>query len=63
MGTVNSLKIKGESLKCWAKISQALLSHFSLLAELLFGKVPVEDYDSRALILVNLIPRVIILTT
>jgi hypothetical protein len=32
--------------KGWAEIHQALLSHFSLLAEFLIGKVLAKDKDS-----------------
>ena len=38
----------------WVEIHQALLSQFSLLAEFFIGKVPVKDYDSEVLMLVNL---------
>jgi hypothetical protein len=40
----------------WAEIHQALLSQFSLLAELFNGKVLVKNRDSRVLKLVNLNP-------
>jgi hypothetical protein len=42
--------------KTWAEIHQALLSQFSLLAELFNGKLVVKDCDSRFLELVNLDP-------
>ena len=43
-----------------AEIHQTLLTHFSLKAEFLIGKVLVKDRDSRVLMLVNLdlIPEV-----
>jgi hypothetical protein len=44
----------GQALNAWAEIHQALLSHFSFLAEFLIGKVLAKDKDSRALKLVNL---------
>jgi hypothetical protein len=43
-------------LSSWAEIHQALLSHFSLLAEFLIGKVLVKGSDSRVLKLENLKP-------
>jgi hypothetical protein len=52
--------MKGECSKLvfssitWAEIHQALLSHFSLLAEFLFEKVLVKDKDSKVLNLMNL---------
>jgi hypothetical protein len=42
-----------------AEIHQALLSQFSLLAELFIGKLAVKDYDSRVLELVNLNPDIL----
>jgi hypothetical protein len=48
--------IKMDKQSIWAEIHQALLSHFSLLAEFLIGKVLVKGKDSRVLKLVNLSP-------
>ena len=45
-----------EKFEIRAEIHQDLLSQFSLLVEFLIGKVPVKDWDSRYLTLVNLAP-------
>ena len=52
----NAATNNGISLDFRVKIHQPLLSQFSLLAEFLIGKLPVKDYDSRVLTLVNLAP-------
>jgi hypothetical protein len=54
--SVKCIQVTGAILGTRAEIRQALLSQFSLLAELFIGKLVVKNYDSRVLELVNLNP-------
>jgi hypothetical protein len=51
------ISMVGWYLPVLCKIHQALLLHFSLLAEFLIGKRLVKETDSRVLKLVNLKPE------